>query len=162
MLDDGSRTDWGTAHDRRHLSPLPSCRKLNWTPYARRDARCSLSHCSLIQPRSVVSWWPGSRILGAITTATNTAIALMMNIWCRQSVHRVWVYFDLCSSADNGLYACAQHAGARSHGVPGRPSGSHELSKGHGLGRGQFRRRSALISRPRRVLNQRSQRRVEI
>lgn len=50
-----------------------------WSAYSECDARCSASHCSLIQPRLAEFTPPGTRILGRMTAAINAMTAPTMN-----------------------------------------------------------------------------------
>ena len=47
--------------------------------YGECEARCSASHCSLIQPKGAAFAPPGTRILGMMTTATDTMTRPTMN-----------------------------------------------------------------------------------
>ena len=70
-------------HEPRLVPPLPnSSPRLefsDWSCYSECDARCSASHCSLIQPRLAQFTAPGTRILGMMTTAINTMTTPTMN-----------------------------------------------------------------------------------
>src|SRR5688572_23948669 len=57
-------------------------REPDCAPYSECDARCSASHCSLIQPRLAEFTPSGTRILGMMTTAINAMTMPTMNsIW---------------------------------------------------------------------------------
>jgi hypothetical protein len=57
-------------------------RKPTGAPYCECDARCSASHCSLIQPSLAEFTPPGTRTLGMVTTADQRDdVATMNSMW---------------------------------------------------------------------------------
>jgi len=68
-----------------------------WNSYSECDARCSASHCSLIEPRLAEFTPSGTRLLWMMTTAINTMTAPTMNC-IRFSPKSSWTHRNHSSS----------------------------------------------------------------
>jgi hypothetical protein len=73
----------------RHLVPPALERILDQSAtelYSECDARCSASHCSLIQPSVAEFTPPGTRIRGTMTAIERTMTLTMKSIWFSAAV----------------------------------------------------------------------------